>query len=328
MVRRFWVPAVVAVSLLLNVTLFVSHPGRRNHITAEDGNSRSTYFSVHEIAAAQAIATGKGVKIGIIDHYFGYEVNRAKYAGGKDFAGDDAAFRNISEHGLWLATTLREISPGAAIYALNATGGDEERKVTAMVEAIRWAVAEGIDILTYSDRPISAANRPRLDAAVAEAVRAGVICIFIHYPHPENILPLAMFASETYDREPDVNIWLYDYNVIFVREYFDYKEKKAGVRPYLSLSSTSVVTAGVVAMMKEADPSLTPADCRRLLVETSRPCTAEAGGVDEAMRLCPRVVDAAAAVRRARDGAAVAVNGDGEIAGDAGRRPEATVAVR
>ncbi len=76
-------------------------------------------------------------------------------------------------------------------------------------------------------------------------------CIFIHYTHRDNILPLAMFASETYDRPADVHLWGHDYNVLFVREYFAYREKKEGPPPHLSVSSTSAVTAGI-AMMKEA----------------------------------------------------------------------------
>ncbi|HEY0788081.1 MAG TPA: S8/S53 family peptidase [Thermoanaerobaculia bacterium] len=293
--------ALLVLSGLLNLLLYTKARPHDNHATWTNANSRRTYFSVHDIAGARALATGKGVKVGVIDHYFGYDANRALYAGGKDFLGDADGFRTIGEHGLWMATTLREIAPDVEIYALNATTGNETKKVAAMVAAIRWAIDQKLDILTYSDRAVSPANRAPLDAAVADAVRAGVTCIFIHYTHPDNILPLAMFASEEYDRPADVNVWGYDYNVLFVREYFAYLKKKEGTRPYLSVSSTSVVTAGIAAMMKEAGGALAPREIRRILIETSRPCSEADGGKPTTVHLCPHVIDAAAAVRRARD---------------------------
>jgi hypothetical protein len=291
--------ALLVASALLNVLLFAKARPHDNQVVWTNANSRLTYFTVHDIHGARRLATGKGVKVGIIDHYFGYDQNRALYAGGRDFAGDDAGFRKIGEHGLWLATTLREIAPHAEIYALVATTGNEKKKVGAMVDAIHWAIQEKIDILTYSDRPISPENRGPLDAAVAAAVRAGVTCIFIHYTHPDNILPLGMFASEEYDRPADVHVWAYDYNVLFVREYFAYRQIRKGPPPHLSISSTSVVTAGVAAMMKEAAGELASHDIRRILIETSRPCSAADGGTPATVQLCPRVVNAAEAVTRA-----------------------------
>ena len=45
-------------------------------------NSRVTYFTVHNIAAAQAVARGRGVKAGILDHSFGIDAHAPLYAGG------------------------------------------------------------------------------------------------------------------------------------------------------------------------------------------------------------------------------------------------------
>jgi hypothetical protein len=305
MKRRLAVPILIALSLLLNVFLAYKARPTGNHVTATNANSRRTYFSVHDVAAAQREAVGRGVKVGIIDHYFGYNDHRAMYAGGKDFLGDDKAFGEIAEHGLWLATTLREIAPGVEIYALNATCGNEEKKVSAMAAAIRWAIGQKLDVLTYSDRAISRQNRKVLDDAVAEAVESGVVCTFIHYPHADNILPLAMFTLEKYEREADVNVWAFDYNVLFVRDYFRYEQTMQGPPPYLSVSSTSVVTAGIVAMMKEKNPALSPHDFRQVLIETSRPCSVEDGGRPDTIHVCPRVIDAPAAIRRARELAAL-----------------------
>jgi hypothetical protein len=80
--------------------------------------------------------------------------------------------------------------------------------------------------------------------------------------------------------------------VIFTERYLDWLErgKESGYRPYLSISSTSPVTAAVVAMLKSVRPDLGPADVKRILTETARPMTFEG---NEA----PRALDAAAALK-------------------------------
>jgi hypothetical protein len=262
------------------------------YVTFANANSRPTYFSVHRIAEAQRIATGRGVKVGIIDHYFGFDANRSLYADGVDFLGDEESFRRIGEHGLWLTRTLKEIAPDAEVYALNATSTDEAKKTAAMVKAIQWAAEHHLSAITYSNRAFSPQYRKQIDAAVEAATAAGVNCVFIHYTHPANLLPFPMASTKSepsYDREPDVNVYHYDYNVLMLRG-----NEKAP--PFLSLSSTSVVTAGVLAMMREIDGTLTPADYKRVLMETAKPYEAKKGTGPEVLGSCPRVIDAEAAL--------------------------------
>lgn len=295
MKRALYVASVLALaSLALNVYLFIRP--RATYITSANANSRPTYLTMHNIAEAQKHATGRGVKIGIIDHYFGFDDQNALYAGGVDFLNDEQAFRKIGEHGLWLTRTAKEIAPEAEIYALNATCPDESKKVAAMVKAIRWAVAHKLAAITYSDRPFTPEYRKQIDAAVEEATAAGVTCVFIHYPHPSNLLPFAMLASDE-DRAPDVNVYHYDYNMLMLRDWEKAQKKEKGTPPYLSLSSTSVVVAAVVAMMKQIDGDLSPAECKRILVETSHPYEPKNVTGPEVVRSCPRVLDAAAAVQ-------------------------------
>jgi hypothetical protein len=94
-----------------------------------------------------------------------------------------------------------------------------------------------------------------------------------------------------------VNILHYDYSVAFTERYADWMERgsKSGYRPFLSMSSTSPVTAGFVALLLSVRPDLGPADVKRLLVESSRPTVFEGNE-------SPRTVDIGAAVRAATGG--------------------------
>ncbi len=245
-----------------------------------NANSRPTYFTIHHVREAWEISKGAGIKIGILDHSFGVDVNEGLYAGGANFQTGEwgESYATESHHGFWMASVLREVAPEVEIYALGTYSSDEAEKVDAMVRAIDWAIEHELDILTYSAARFSAEVRPRLDAAVDRAHAAGIVTTFIHYPHPGNILPTWIgFRSGDDEREPDLNILHYDYQVIFTEQYLAWLKDPAGsgYRPYLSISSTSPVAAAFVAMLKSVRPGLSGDDCRRILRETSRPVTLE-----------------------------------------------------
>ncbi len=299
-VTRLW--KVLIVALLLSTStlacLLVRAGANRDipHALVFPGaNSRETYFSLHHVREAHTATRGAGVKVGILDHLFGTRLHPALYAGGQNFLGEDARWKleDKDEHGYWLSLTLREIAPQAEVYALNTSSGHEAERVDAMVRAIDWAIAHRLDVLTYSNVAFSPSGRARLDPAVDRALAAGIVIVFIHYGHAGNLLPGSLVPGLEDSREPDVNVLPYDYSVVFVR---DYARLQAGgtngsYRPFLSMSSTAPVTAGVVAMLRSLRPGLPPAECREILRQSAY-STVFRGGT------APRVLDAAAAVRR------------------------------
>ena len=101
-------------------------------------NSRPTYFTIHNEQEAWAISKGAGVKVGILDQSFGYEIHKDLYSGGKNFQKGDSEklFNRNIHHGYWMASTLREIAPDVEIYALGTSSSDESDKAGAMVQAI------------------------------------------------------------------------------------------------------------------------------------------------------------------------------------------------
>jgi hypothetical protein len=259
-----------------------------------EANSRATYFDIHNVRAAWEISRGAGVKVGILDHSFGYGAHEGLYAGGANFQDGEwgASFKEDSHHGYWMASVLREIAPEVEIYALCTYASDETSRVNAMVRAIEWAIEHDLDVLTYSAARFSEENRSKLDRAVERAIEHGIVTTFIHYPHPRNLLPTWMGGPSGDDeRTADVNVLHYDYSVVFTQRYAEWLESgtKSSYRPFLSLSSTSPVTAGFVAMLRSVAPTMNPEECKRVLVETSRPMDFEG-------HRSRRVVDIAAAL--------------------------------
>lgn len=262
-----------------------------------DANLRPNYDTFHRFTAAHAVATGKGIKVGIIDTYFAYDLHQDLYAGGKDFTGNTPSFELVGEHGLWMATTLRELAPGVEIYALNARTRRREGEAKAIAEAIEWAIENELDIITYSAGIFPPEDRAVIDPVVKKAIEQGIVITFIHYDLPENILPFGFIAGvpSAYARNPDVNVFHFDYNVLFLKQYEDYVKRgrtpgrSGDETPFFSISSTSVAVAAIVSLMLEKDKTLSVADCSRILIDTSRILQYEGQEI-------PRVVDAWAAL--------------------------------
>ncbi len=284
---------VLALALVISSNTFAQ--GDNTPLVFPGANSRPTYFTIHEVTGAWSLNRGGGIRVGILDHGFGFTEHRKLYADGVDFL-DNGALSAYAEHGYWMALVLREIAPEVEIFALNTASQDEKKKVAAMARAIDWAIENDLNILTYSAQRFAMANRSALDDAVDRATQAGIVIAFIHYPHPDNLLPTGMFGiSGDDEREPDVNILHYDYTLLFPEWYREHQQgqRRPGWAPFLSVSSTSPVTAGIVAMMLSANPQLTPQQCKEVLKTTAQPMEFENVRV-------PRVVNAAAAVMEAQ----------------------------
>lgn len=295
-----WKILVILLFILLAVSVFFNVKHDRDNVwfvSFTDANTRPTYDAFHHIKEAHHLSTGKGIKIGVIGKYFGYTLHKDLYAGGKDFSVNTEAFEVIAEHGLWMATTLKEIAPNAEIYALCARDSDRSKEAAGIAEAIDWAIENNINILTYSGEQFCPEDRPVVDKAVRKAIEHNIVTTFIHYDLDENILPCGLFPTcpDTYYREPDVNVFHFDYNTMLLSTYQNFiksgRETSAhiGATPYFSNSSMSPVLAGIVAMMKEINNDLSPAEYKKILVETSKEMEYNGYKVS-------RVVDAAGAM--------------------------------
>jgi hypothetical protein len=250
------------------------------YVYLPNANTRETYQTVHRVNEAHQLATGKGVRVGVIDKFFGFKKHPELYSGGKDFAGDQGSFDEVDEHGCWMATTLKELAPGAQVYALGVRSNNKRKEAEAFARAVVWAIENRLDVLTYSAEAFAPEHRPVIDQAIATAVGKGLTTVFINVDHPLNILPYTFFSpkGEHYGREPDLRVFHLDYTLLNLESYGRFlrahRQPRSGDEmPYFSLSSTAVVVAAGVAMLKEVNPRLTPADCKAILVQTSKPYT-------------------------------------------------------
>jgi len=250
----------------------------QNHRGGPESASGDTHLSVHNIHSAHEITLGSGTKVGILDHSFEMASHPELYAGGKVFSemGSSSARARETHHGYWMALTLREVAPESRIFALEIPTKGAGARVDAMVEAMDWAVEQDLDVVTYCGGEFSPAERAVLDLVIEKTVQAGIVVVFVDYPHPLNLLPGGFGGpSEAGDQSPDLNIFSYDCTALFGNGFVAFMEPDDDVitrhRPFLARPAAGSVTAGVVALVRSVSPEASPREIKKVLVATSRP---------------------------------------------------------
>jgi len=290
--HRMYLAAFLGLLVLSGAAVLAAPAQERWHYVFPDANNRPTYRSMHALEEAQMLASGQGVRVGILDHGFGMDDYPELYADGVDLLGNGALTR-YAEHGYWMALTLREVAPAAEIIALNTASREPMDSARAIVQAIDWAIANNVNVLSYSHPPFSAEAREIIDPAIDRAVAAGIVPVFIHYPHPDNVFPTGMWPLEEEGiGTADLNVLHYDYKLFILDNYERALERGNLRQVFLSVSSTAPVVAGVAAMMIELAPDLGPRQIEDILVATSHDVEFEG-------QQAPRTLDAGAAVARA-----------------------------
>lgn len=260
--------------------------------------STDTHLTIHNIPMAHSITLGNGSRVGILDRSFDVEAHPGLYSGGKTFLmGEPSpADQEETHHGYWMALALNEIAPKAEIYALEVPAQNEVTRVAAMVRALDWAVAHGLDVVTYCTGPFSEGERRVLDPAVERTVKAGVVVVFVNYDHPINLLPAGFGPPGIVGlRDPDLNIFSYDCTTFIADNFIALMNPDddgiRSQRPFLGGPSAGPVTAGFVALLRSVDPYASPAEIKKILRNTSRPMAYRG-------RLAARVPDAFGALTR------------------------------
>ena len=240
-------------------------------------------LAVLRVREAQAIATGKTVTVAILDHGFladDWSLKGRIVQPGSVVPGMPA-LSGTASHGTWMARDLVRVAPGAmimpvVIYGENGTGADE------YIRGIDYAVKNGAAIVSISHQPVAKGRQTDLDAAIARAAAKGVTVVYIHYEgeRTDVVQPGPIEFGPTYEGRPLV----YVIGTNFIDE---------ASFPYTwGVSQTAPIVSGVIAMMKEVNPELMPAEVRTILLDSH---TRSAGAFN--------FLDAVAAVAKARQAA-------------------------
>ncbi len=236
----------------------------------KDGNktAKESFYTVHHLPTTKRIYTGKNVKIGVIDWLFGDEKSPL-FAGSFDATG--VGFVPNMEHGFAMANTLHEVAPDSMIFAINGITreslDDDIVRVEYLERALDWAIANGIQILSYSHKPILDSKAAvRLKKLFCKAEKHNIITIFLHSDYSHNIVPIALDRKVTCHNATTFNIYQYDYNFLNPIAYQKWLDSgKNDNTCFLSWSSMAPVLAGFISILLEIQPNLTPKEVKNVL---------------------------------------------------------------
>jgi subtilisin family serine protease len=127
------------------------------------------------------VGTGIGVRVAVIDsgvhpshpHVGGVEAGASFDPSG--VRGADAVDR--LGHGTAVAAAIREKAPDAAIVPVKVFDRELLATADALVAAIRWAIADGAQVVNLSLGTANPAHKRRLGEALVDAARAGVCLV-------------------------------------------------------------------------------------------------------------------------------------------------------
>lgn len=260
-----------------------THPSR---------NTDSDLIAFSKIDRAWALTKGGGATVAVIDWQFdlGWRAAR-KYVMPVSVVPGEEVGAMKPWHGEWMAEIVHRVAPEARIIPINARTLKQRGYDEYLVKGIRYAAEHGAVAATSSMGPTR--QSPELLAAIDAAEARGLLFVDVH---PEMIAdaggklrPCADITCDPRivragivsvpqhlvapDPSRDVYVWPYDLDMNF--------------RDGWGFSNGPPVIAGVIALVKSVDPTLSPAAVKSLLIETAN------------LRDGFRVLDAEAAVKRA-----------------------------
>ena len=154
------------------------------HVATKDGNS--------PVRSATSRATGKGVRVGIIDTGIDYMHEALggglgagfKVAGGYDFVNNDSDPRDDNGHGTHVAgiiagssTLLKGLAPDVTLFSYKVLDASGNGTTSAVLAAIEQAIKDSIDIINLSLGTTGGDPDDILSRAVDRTVEAGIVVV-------------------------------------------------------------------------------------------------------------------------------------------------------
>lgn len=251
-------------------------------LTAEAEPNMITFAHIDR---AWQYGNGRGTKVAVLDWLFDMSPEASeKYVDPTCLIpGQKIGFAE-AWHGEWMAETVHRIAPEAKIMPIRARPSSGERDTLPdgrqvyedyLIQGIRLAADRGAVAVTNSMGPVK--QCPALRAAIDYAESKGTIFVDVHPEYleygPERVRWCDANNIDTRIIHPglvavpdhparlnplrDIYVWPYQIEPKF-RDGWGY-------------SNGPPTVAGVIALIKSANPDLTPAEVREIIAKTARP---------------------------------------------------------
>jgi len=280
-----WTWPIAATTILALTAAACTHQGPRR-------NTQSDLVAFSRIDKAHALSRGANVTVAVIDWQFDPRGSAAsRYVSAASMVPGEAMGTLKPWHGAWMVDIVHRVAPEARIMPLIGRSLKSGGYQDALIEGIRYAAEHGAVAVSSSMGPVNQSDALR--AAIDFAESRGTLFVDVH---PENdgatggkFTPCGVGACDTRIVHP---------GIVSVPEHVTrpHPSRLVYTWPYdldgkfqdgWGYSNAPPIVLGVIALMKSANPRLTPAQLRERLERTA----SEREGF--------KVLDAEAAVRSA-----------------------------
>ena len=247
--------------------------------------SKTNFIAFSKIDKAHNYSRGEGVKIAVCDWLFDLRGGEAskKYLNPSSMIPGQAVGSDEPWHGEWMSEMVHQTAPDCKIIPIRARNADDDYQ-QYLIKGIRFAADQGAAAVTSSMGPLFLTEELR--KAVDYATEKGTLFINVHPIEKSirgsdeishKIICTGLVSVPGHRSQPehgrDIYVWPYSLTPSY-KDGWGY-------------SNGPPIVAGVVALMKSANPALTPREIRKIIVTTAF------------MKDGFRVLDAEAAVRAA-----------------------------
>lgn len=246
-------------------------------------NHEPNYITFSKIDKAWKYTKGENSKVAVLDWLFDMSPEASKkYENPTSLVPGGLIGTGKPWHGEWMAEIVHQIAPEAKIIPIRARPSRKEKEKSEsdrqpyekyLIEGIRFAADQGAVAVTNSMGPVK--HCQELQAAVDYAERKETVFINVHPEYliftkekyeecdpdkiDKRIIHPGLVSVPKYPAEPepgrDIYVWPYEMNPTF-KDGWGY-------------SNGPPIVAGVVALMKSANPMLTPQEIKTIIVETA-----------------------------------------------------------
>jgi len=258
------------VSALAGVTIAnSSQPKPEKNRLSEEPN----LITFSKINKAWKYSQGENTKVAILDWLFDMSPKAsAKYTTPTSMIPGEQIGATEPWHGEWMAEIVNQVAPKAKIIPIRArpaTDNDRDKDgrylyEKYLIKGIRFAADNGAVAVTNSMGPV--AQCKDLRDAIDYAEQKGTIFVNVHPEYkcdPNNIdkriIHPGLVSVPKHQTKPsagrDIYVWPYQIAPVF--------------RDGWGFSNGPPIVAGVIALMKSANPKLTPAEIRSIIIETA-----------------------------------------------------------
>jgi len=161
-------------------------------------------------------------------------------------------------HGTWMARLLIKVAPDVKIMPVRICGNGIYGDAELYIKGIEYAIENGADIVSLSHQAIPREKQQDLDRAIKKATEKGVTFVYIHYQGKRKDVIVTSPIEFANRHNKNNKIFVIGTNFINESSF-----------PYTwGISQTAPMVAGVIAMLKELNPELTPFEIKKILFES------------------------------------------------------------